>query len=239
MISASLFMSLTLVLARTTRKRKKTAAGKQAARVLPVPGVKVQKFGEWEKLRRILDKLPERFDAACRQAVLAEAQALRGHMVRNLTSGGTHAGKPFAPLSPLTLVMRKLRGIGGSKPLNATRGLAAQVSVVRHAAGAFVGIRRGAAHKSGVANLAQIHEFGATVQIPKTKKMIRFLAAAFRAAGIPFGEPGRVGQPSLIVVRVKARPFISPVLDRFGQPDDVSRRFWERVASNLGGDLGK
>lgn len=204
-----------------------------------MPGVKVKKFGEWEKLQRILDKLPERFDAACRQAVLAEAQTIRGHIVRNLTSGGAHAGKPFAPLSPMTLVMRKLRGIGGTKPLNATRGLAAQVTVVPHAAGAFVGIRRGAPHRSGVANLAQIQEFGATVQIPKTKKMIRFLAAVMRRAGRSFGEPGRVGQPSVIVVRIRPRPFVGPVLERHAQPDDVSERFWQRVAARLGGDLGK
>lgn len=201
--------------------------------------VVIKKFGEWDKLNRILDKLPERLDGALRFAVNAEAQALRGHMIKNLTSGGAHAGKPFAPLSPLTIIMRKFRGLGGSKPLNATRGLAAQISVVNYAGGAFVGIRRGAPHKSGVANLAWIHEYGATAVIPKTRKMIRFLAMVFKRAGQPFGNTGQVGQPSVIVVRVKARPFIEPVVEKYAQPDDVIDRCWSRIAQRLAGDLGK
>jgi hypothetical protein len=200
--------------------------------------IKVEPFGEWGKLQRILSKLPERFDAACRQALNAEAQSLRGHMIKNLNSGGKHAGQPFAPLSPLTLVMRRFKGFAGSKPLNVTRGLAAQITVTHYGGGAFVGIRRGAPHKSGVANLALIHEDGRTIVIPKTLKMIRFLAVAFKRAGAA-RDGGQVGQPGVIVVRIRARPFIGPTIARWAQPDDLLDRFFSRVAVSLSGDLGR
>lgn len=202
-------------------------------------GVKVKKFGEWAKLEKILSSLPERFDGAVRHALNAEAQALRGHIVKNITSGGQHAGRAFDPLSPLTLAIRRFRGFSGSKPLNVTRGLAAQVSVVNYPGGAFIGIRRGAPHKSGVANLAWIHEFGATSVIPKTRKMVRFLAAAFRAAGLPFGNSGQAGQPGVIVVRIRPRPFVEPVISKYAQTDDVVDRFWTRISQRLAGDIGK
>lgn len=199
--------------------------------------MKVRKYGQWDELRRILSTLPKRLPGAMKYAVNAEAQSLRGHMIKNISSGGTHAGKPFAPLSAATIVMRKFTGFSGTKPLNATGGLRAQVSVVNYAGGAFIGIKRGAPHKSGIANLAFVHEFGATINVNKTRKMIRFLASAFRAAGKEFGSGG--SGKATITIRITARPFVGPVLEKYAQPDDVIDRFWSRVSAQLAGDLGR
>lgn len=199
--------------------------------------MKVRKYGEWDELRRILDSLPKRLPGAMKYAVNAEAQSLRGHMIKNISSGGTHAGKPFAPLSAATIIIRKFTGFGGTKPLNVTGGLRTQISVVNYAGGVFIGIKRGAPHKSGVANLAFIHEFGATINVNKTRKMVRFLAAAFRSAGQSFGSGG--SGKATITIRIPPRPFVSPVLEKYAQPDDVVDRFWTRVSARLAGDLGR
>jgi hypothetical protein len=70
-----------------------------------------------------------------------------------------------------------------------------------------------------------------------TPKARAFLHAAFRKAGLD--SPG-AGRPStgIAVVQVRARPFLSPVFERYAQPDEVSQRFLERVAANLHGDFG-
>lgn len=202
----------------------------------------VKLTGDWEKLEKILATLPKRLPAALAVAVNAEAQKLRGHIIKNITSGGAHAGKPFAPLSPMTLIIRRFTGFGGSKPLMVSGSMRNSVSVIRTGkAGAFVGILRGAPHKSGkgAVNIARIHEEGRTFSIPKTRKMIRFLAAALKSAGQKMGSGPKVTAPGTILVSIPARPFMQPVFDKYADPNEVADRVWSDVARQLGGDLGK
>jgi hypothetical protein len=90
-----------------------------------------------------------------------------------------------------------------------------------------------------LANIAAIHEFGSRPIVLKlTPKVRRFLHAAFRAAGLdaPAGDRPSTG---IAVIKIPARPFLAPVFEAFGKPADVSRRFLDRVAQNLGGDFGR
>lgn len=203
----------------------------------------IKPVGDWKELERILKTLPRRLPGAMRNAVNAEAQSLRGHVIKNITSGGAHAGQPFAKLSPMTLIIRRFRGFGGSKPLIVSASMRNAVSVLNTATGAFVGILRGAPHPSGrgAINVARVHEEGRTFTVPKTRKMIRFLAAAMRSAGQSFGSGGggQVGQPGVIVIRIPARRFMSAVFERWGQPEDIADRFWSRTANALAGDIGR
>ncbi len=200
-------------------------------------------FGDWSKAGRIVDTMAARFEKAQGVAVLREANAIRGHNVKNITSGGSYAGRPFASLAPGTLVIRAFRGFGGTKPLMVTGGLRNSVSVVKLSGGAvFVGIRRGSAGKGGKggANLAELHEYGGSWTVRMTPKMRRFLAAAFAKSGRKFGGAGKGAKGSgVIVIRIPARPYVGPVVERFAQPEDVKKRFWDNVAAGMGYDLGK
>lgn len=205
-------------------------------------GLKIQLTGAWAQAHFVTSQLPGRFEVAVKRALLQEAHDMRGKLVKNITSGGALAGAPFAALSPWTLAIRRFKGFGGTKPLIRTGSLRNSISVVQLASGGvFVGIRRQAKGAGGqsLVNLAELHEFGKTFTMHMTPKMRRFLAAAAKAAGLPFGGGGKGGgSPGLITITIPARPFMGPVFDKFAQPADVKKRFWERVAKALGYDLG-
>ena len=202
--------------------------------------IQLKLFGDWSKAGAITASMGARFERAQEQAVLKEAHLLRGKIVQNITSGGSLAGRPFAALAPGTLIVRRFRGFGGTKPLLVTGALRNSVSVVRLAGGAvFVGIRRGTGPSKGGANLAEVHEYGGSWQVRMTARMRRFLAAAFSRSGQKFGHGTGAKGAGVIVVRIPARPFVGPVVERFAQPEDVRKRFWDNVARAMGYDLGK
>ena len=191
--------------------------------------------GDWKEASRILEHADSRFHDAANKALMMEAHAIRGHIIKNLTTGGQHAGKPFAPPSQLTLVVRKFTGFGGSKPLMVTGALRSSVTVMKDGGGVFVGVKRGG---KGGTNFASLHEFGGGPwQRPMTDKQRRFLAAAFAQAGIPFGQGA--GGGGVIRTKIPARPFIGPVIEKFAKSEDVQKRFWENVSRLMNGDLGK
>jgi hypothetical protein len=63
------------------------------------------------------------------------------------------------------------------------------------------------------------------------------LHAAFRHAGLDGPSSERPGT-GIAVIQVPARPFLAPVFEKYAQPDQISRRFLERVAAQLNGDFG-
>lgn len=193
----------------------------------------VRPFGQWAEAARIMSQMQAKFRRATTVAMLQEANRIRGHIIKNLTSGGSYAGRPFAGLSSSTLVLRQFRGFGGTKPLIQTGALRASVAVVQMGPGAvFIGVKRTG---KGGANVAAVHEFGAQYQRPMTDKQRRFLHMAFRRMG---GAPSPGTGGGMLRVRIPARPFITPVMDRFAQPNDVRRRFWTSIARSMGGDFG-
>jgi phage gpG-like protein len=190
--------------------------------------------GDWEKAAKIVETMGKRFSAAAEQAILREGHYLRGLVVQNFTSGGQLAGKPFAPLSPSTLAIRKFTGFGGTKILMRTGALRNSVVVKKVGNAVFVGVMR----KSGKgANVAEIHEFGAgPYQVVMTDRQRKFLMAALSSfGGAP--SPGKGG--GVLVIKIPARPFMAPVFDKFATPKDVKKRFWDHVSKAMGYDLGK
>jgi hypothetical protein len=108
--------------------------------------------------------------------------------------------------------------------------------VVKEGDGVFVGVLRSAKSSGGgsLVNVAAIHEFGSRPIVLK-KKVRALLHAAFRQAGLeqPSGDRPSKG---VAVIRIRARPFLRPV---YGAPDEVAKRFLDRVAKLLGGDFGR
>jgi phage gpG-like protein len=201
--------------------------------------VRVQKVGDWSLARRILSSARRRFKDAIDKAVLQEAQFFRTKIVEGLREGAP-GGQAFAPLAPTTIAIRRFRGFKGTKPLIVRGDLRNSITVVKQGDGVFVGVLRSAKAAGGqsLVNVAAVHELGSRAFAVKlTPKARRFLHAAFRSAGLdaPGGDRPSTG---IAVIKVPARPFLRPVLDAHGQPEDVSRRFLERVAKLLGGDFG-
>jgi len=201
--------------------------------------VKVTKTGEWSAARKILASAPKRLREAERKAVLQEAQFFRTKIVEGLRAGAP-GGEALQPLAPTTLAIRKLGGGKGTKPLIRHGDLRNSIAIVKEGDGVFVGVLRSAKSSGGgpLVNVAAIHEFGSRPIVVKiTPKVRAFLHAAFRKAGLdqPSGERRSTG---VAVIRIPPRPFLRPVFEKYGQPEEVARRFTERVATLLGGDFG-
>jgi phage gpG-like protein len=203
---------------------------------------KFKLIGDWAKTAKIMNSMETRFRAAAQKAVLREAHYLRGQIVKNITSGGALAGKPFKALSPATLAIRRFRGFGGGKVLMHTGALRNSITVKKMAGGgAFVGVLRQSRSSAGgksLANVAAIHEFGAgPYTMIMTERQRRFLMVALRSMG-GASSPGK-SSGGVLVIKIPARPFIGPVIEQFAKPDAVKRRFWADVAKSMNGDFGQ
>lgn len=153
----------------------------------------MQLYGDWGKAAKLADGLAGRFQKAVDAAVMAEGQYLRGQIVKGIRSGAP-GGKAFAPLSPITLAVRKMRGMGGTKPLVVSGGLVGGIVAVRVGRAVFIGLLRQAKSKAGksLANVGAIHEFGASWSQTLTPKARRFLFAAIRNGGLSRGSGDHV-----------------------------------------------
>lgn len=201
--------------------------------------MKLTKTGDWTAARRILASAPKRIREAQDKAVLQEAQFFRTKIVEGLRSGAP-GGQALQPLAPTTLAIRRLRGGKGTKPLIRHGDLRNSIAVVREGDGVFVGVLRSAKSSGGgsLVNIAAVHEFGSRPIVVKiTPKVRRFLHAAFRKAGLD-EKSGDRPSTGVAVIRIPARPFLRPVFETYGAPEEVARRFVERVAKLLGGDFG-
>lgn len=201
-------------------------------------------FGDWDKIPQVLT-LASRFQKSVDRALLREGERLRKGIVTGIASGAP-GGQQLAPLSPITIAVRRMKGFGGSKPLIVTGTMRGNVVVHKAAHGAvFVGLLRQAQAKGGgsLANIGEIHEFGRDFQRKMTRKQYRFLFAAIRRAGLsgPIGPRMKSGafrsQAGTVHVRIPARPFVGPVFEK--ERGSIVKRFWEAVAKGMGYDLGR
>ncbi len=191
-------------------------------------------IGDWARGVSTFNGLPERFQAALNEAAMEEGEAMRSRIVDQLTHGD------FAPLSPLTAVFARGRTIG--TPLS---GLAKDVVVKRVGDAVFVGIQTSGSGSMSRADIAELHERGAEFDVVPSDKQRRFIMTCLREAGLlapripgaPRAQPGGSG-PGVIHIRIPARPWLQPVVDEWCKPDDVKRRFEERVTTKLRGQLG-
>jgi phage gpG-like protein len=201
--------------------------------------LKVTKVGDWTRVGQLLARGAKRVQVAVDKAVLQEAQFLRTKIVEGLREQAP-GGRPFTPLAPTTLAIRKFRGFGGTKALLVHGDLRNSITVTRDGDRVLVGVLRTARNRAGqsLVDIGALNEHGSRPIVMRlTPKARAFLHAAFRKAGLD--SPG-AGQPStgLAIVQIPPRPFLAPVFEKYAEPSQVSRRFLERVAKNLGGDFG-
>ncbi len=217
----------------------------------------VRQVGDWPKMRELMPRLRPRFERAVQVAMRREAHFLRGKMIQGITSGAP-GGQKFAPLAPLTLAIRKMKGFSGTKILIVSGTLRGAIMVTELSGhGVFIGVHRSARGGKGgksLYNLARLHEEGGDWSYLMTPKQRRFLFAALnkaRNAGRdsagrflkkgtpnPFDRrPGASTGGARVTVHLPARPFIRPTLEMYGRPADVKKRLVQSILKSMAGDL--
>jgi phage gpG-like protein len=200
----------------------------------------VKKIGPWSQAGNLLAAAPRRIQAAFDKALLQEAQFLRTKIVEGIREQAP-GGQIFTPLAPTTLVIRRFRGFHGTKALLVHGDLRNSITVTRDGDQVFVGVLRTARNRAGkpLVDIAALHEHGSRPIVVKlTPKARAFLHAAFRHAGLDGPSANQPGT-AIAVIQIPARPFLAPVLEKYAQPEQISRRFLERVAAQLSGDFGR
>lgn len=192
--------------------------------------IKLRTFGialAVSKVRKIANNMQGAMD----DAVLQEAHFLRGHVLEGIRTQGVSTGTPWEPLKESTLEGRREAGHRGSKALIATGSLFASIGVVSDGPGrAFVGVHRTARGKQGesLVDIAVVHEFGTTIVQTVTAKQVAFFTARNLANG---RGPTSLQVGDKIIIRIPARPFIRPVLNKFVNTSE--ERMTRRIADAL------
>lgn len=219
--------------------------------------IKAKLVGDWSTARDILSQ-SARLKKAIHTATLLEAHNARREIVKGIRDQAP-AGQAFAPLTALTLAIRRARGFRGKKILLVSGGLQRSITVKQTASGkVFVGVLRSARTKDGKSayNIARVHEEGALYVVRVTPKMRAFLMAQLKKSGLGRTEKGRDtsgrfkkakfkstgGQMAsgAMVIRIPARPFMAPVLERLAQDKEgLKKRFAHRIAKDMGLALGR
>lgn len=146
--------------------------------------IQVLQVGDWTEAKRILRKHGQggsrTLTTAISRAVRTEAEHFRRAVVQGIRSQAP-GGKRFVPLRPITVGNKR-----SNKALIDTGALFRAIKVKRIRGGEyFVGVLRTARSKTGtgLANLGAVHEYGATIAIKVTPKMVRAFYAKLRRAG--------------------------------------------------------
>lgn len=202
--------------------------------------VDVKKIGPWSRVGKLLAAAPRRMQAAFDKALLQEAQFLRTKIVEGIREQAP-GGRAFTPLAPTTLAIRQFRGFRGTKALIVQGDLRNSITVIKDGDRVFVGVLRTARNRAGrsLVDIAALQEYGSRpIVLRLTLRARAFLHAAFRHAGL---DGPSSGQPStgIAVIQIPARPFLAPVFEKYAQPEQISRRFLERVAAQLRGDFDR
>lgn len=198
------------------------------------------KFGKWGAVFETLTNVKSNNEKAAKLALTTEAQFLRGKMLDGLRDQAP-GGKQFKPLSEETLAVRKFLGFKGKKALLKHGDLRNGITVYKGASGTvFVGILRTATASDGqnLVDVALLQEKGSNpIVIKMTPKMRALLFAAFRKAGINRRDrvrawrAGAYQSTGIIVIQIPARPFIQPVIDKYGK--DCEARIAKTYAESM------
>lgn len=211
----------------------------------------IKKIGQWDVARRILRASQRDLDVAIKKTLLQEALFYKKQIVQGIRKQAP-GGKDFQKLAPNTLTVRKNLGVKGSKALIKHGDLIRSIQVIRKRAGVFIGVPRTVSSSDGrpMTDLAKIHEEGAgPIVIRMTPKMRKFLAinlskkvrtrgagGRFKTSKSKFGGGSGSG---VVVIQIPARPFLAPVLARWGKPTSAVPRVTKRMAKNLKLKYGK
>ena len=201
--------------------------------------INIKKIGSWAEVERLLATGSRRVAAALDKATLQEGQFLRTKIVEGFREQAP-GGRPLLPPARTTLAIRQFRGFRGEKALLVQGDLRNSITVVKDGDRVLVGVLRTARNHAGksLVDIAALQEHGSRPIVMRlTPKARAFLHAAFRRAGLD--RPGS-GAPGIgiAIVQIPPRPFLAPVLERFGRRGDGERRLRERLAQLLGGDFG-
>ncbi|RTL15995.1 MAG: hypothetical protein EKK55_25010 [Rhodocyclaceae bacterium] len=178
--------------------------------------------GDWDRLRGVFNTLPGQMQRAGTAALREEGEHLRAEMVAGIASGAP-GGYPFAPLSPLTLLLG-----GGGRPMMRSRALVWSIVVTEERGGVFVGIR------GDRVKIAQLHAAGASYRRTLSPRQRRWFFGALRRAGQTPTPGAGVG-----MVRLPPRPIVGPVISKaFGGGFAMGERLRKSFARNMGGVLG-
>jgi hypothetical protein len=192
----------------------------------------VQLSAEWQKAAKIFVRIPDRFKKVLIEASMEEGEFMREKIVAQLDEAD------FPALSPLGALFGG--GDSGRKPL---AGFAQDVVVKRVGEAVFVGILPKGGGRGGRnrAELAELQEEGRTYSVTTSDRQRRYIMAILREGGVLAARnphPAPAGTPLTINIVLPPRPFMQPTIDRWGKPEDVKQRFYERVARLMRGDLG-
>jgi phage gpG-like protein len=202
--------------------------------------IEVKKIGAWSQVGKLLAAAPRRVQVAFDKALLQEGHFLRTKIVEGLREQAP-GGRAFAPLAPTTLAIRQFRGFRGTKALLVQGDLRNSITVVKDGDRVLVGVLRTARNRAGksLVDIAALQEHGSRPIVMRlTPKARAFLHTAFRHAGLDGPASGQRGT-GIAIIHIPARPFLAPVFEKYGQPTQVSRRFFGRVAALLAGDFGQ
>lgn len=180
---------------------------------------RVRKVGAWKPTTNLFTGMPERARASATTLTEREAEQFHADVRVGLISGSP-GGKAFAPLSPLTVALHgKGKGV-----LRRSEQMLGEIAVIREGDTFKITVR------GGRTRIADIHEGGRTFKRKLSRKQLRWLFAAMKAAGVKPGK-GRKGGPirdqqgkfiskaqraALVGMTViPPRPFFGPVYARY------------------------
>lgn len=196
----------------------------------------IQKVGPWGPALASMGGMSGRFQRAVERAVKIETTVLRDQIrkgIRDQAPGGV----PFKPLKDTTLAVRFFRRKRSTKALIVDADLLRSVNVKFSGRGvgihATVGVHKEARGRSGkdMVNIAAVHEFGTKpFAVPLTPKAIRFIMAAFRAAGLP-PKSGGSGGRRVAIIQIPARPYLRPTFDKWRK--GIQERFARWVSFSM------
>ena len=168
-----------------------------------------------QKTISALDGAGKGMKKATAQAARLAALAVEREIVLGIRSGAP-GGKALKPLSPMTLSVRRMKGIAGTAPLIASSAMLGSVKTTSRGQESFVGVHRGARTATGesVVSVAAAQEFGTEpFVIPVTEGVRSFFWALFFASN---GDilPISPSKTEIFHPGLEPRPFIRPAVEK-------------------------
>lgn len=184
----------------------------------------------WNRARHILQHGPAMVRAAVDDAARLVAEDALEQARDNL-----RGGRGMAPLRPLTLLARRLAGVRGKKPLNASGELEEALELRRRGyANYWVGVA------GPRARIAAIQEEGAGPFVVRvTPRMRAFLFGRLLRGESDGGGGTNSSGKGYIVVKIPPRPFLAPALARVSSPSRVAFVFARALAVRARGAFGR
>lgn len=200
----------------------------------PTTKANITLYGDWAKLRARYNQTILAFDSAI-QAALKEEGAYYAEKIVEGMDSGSPGGKPFTPLKQSTIDTREALGIKSRDPLNETGALKKTIGYEVVKTTLFVGSMRAGSERSDKfdsVKLANIHEFGyGPIVIKVTPAMRAFLAITLGDKGTKQVRP-RQGT-GVIIINIPARPFITPIFEKYAKGNPGLNRFTDRLLSHM------